>query len=88
METGGRGTWGSGFIVSCFRLGKKIEIGTVEEYSETGSTPTRPVRRYLIDSKSYAKDTLDTNKMWIVQIDIIKKKKMISKSSENTWIEI
>lgn len=82
------GTWGSGFIVSCFRLGKKIEIGTVEEYSETGSTPTRPVRRYLIDSKLYARDTSDTNKMWIVQIDISAKKEMISTRSGMTWIEI
>lgn len=82
------GTWGSGFIVSCFRLGKKIEIGTVEEFIESGSIPSRPVRRYLIDSKLYARDTTDTNKMWIVQIDNSDKKEYIDTRSGNTWIEI
>ncbi len=85
------GTWGSGLLISGFKLGERITIQTVEEYTEEGDPVPRPKRIYIIDAAYYI-ETTDPNEMWKVKEEteefLKKKKDLIRKRGGETWIQI
>ena len=85
------GTWGSGLLISGFKLGERITIQTVEEYTGDGDPVPRPKRIYIIDAMYYI-ETTDPNEMWKVKEEteefLKKKKDLIRKRGGETSIQI